>query len=109
MACWVDSPVSLSCCANKRITGSRCEASAQSASHGRHFCIQIRDKLPAEFVRDLSKARHMLKNWKKLLPAHSIEPYRKLMGEECASDYFTVDVYRKALIDALIEYPEQVP
>ena len=57
MACWVDSPVSLSCCANKRITGSRCEASAQSASeavsHGRHFCIQIRDKLPAEFVRDL--------------------------------------------------------
>ncbi|MDX6464373.1 MAG: hypothetical protein QOE55_8070 [Acidobacteriaceae bacterium] len=51
----------------------------------------------------------MTKNWKKLLPAHSIEEYRKNVGEECNSEYFPTDVYLKALKTALMDYSEEGP
>jgi hypothetical protein len=51
----------------------------------------------------------MLRKWKELLPAHSIEEYRKLLGEDCESQYFPPSVYLKALKTALMDYPEEGP
>ena len=50
----------------------------------------------------------MAAHWKELLPSHSMEQYRKLMGEECDSKYFPVDVYLKALKAALVDYPDEI-